>query len=116
MDERLEKALDVAKLRHSQYLEKRRLEEKLQSDLTFYHSGGCFYIDSNLLGFLSLLTPEEGQASVIILDQHLKPIRVADLVAFRRDVLNTYTSVVNQYYIDYEKFRRNRSVQSVVNL
>lgn len=116
MDKRLEDALEFSKFRHSQHLEKRRLEEKLKNDLTFYYDGGCFYIDSNLIGFLSLLTPDEGTASVVILDQQLKPVRINDLNTFRKDVLDTYSRVVNQYYIDYENLRRRRSVASIVNV
>lgn len=116
MDARLEKALEFSKFRHSQYLEKRRLQEKLQADLTIAHNGGLFTIDRTLIVFLNQVTPEAGTGSITLLDNNLVPVLIADLVAFRRDVLDKYTKVIAQYYVDYERLRRARTPQALFDL
>lgn len=90
MDERLSKALENSKFRYNLYLERRRLQEKLKSDLTYAINGGKFNIDRNFIVFLNLLTPEEGRMSATILDDNLTPVYIDDLAEFQKDVLDVY--------------------------
>jgi hypothetical protein len=115
MDLRLEQALDSAKFRYTLHLEKRRLQEKLQADLTYAVNGGQFFIDRNFIVFLNLLTPAEGTLSTTILDDNLNPIHISDITKLQRDVLALYTRVVNQYSSDFENLRKKRTVASVVD-
>jgi|APGre2960657423_1045063.scaffolds.fasta_scaffold04982_3 hypothetical protein len=116
MDTRLEQALEFSRLRHTQYLERRRLQEKLQSDLTMAKGGGRFHIDRNFISFLNLVSPDEGTASIVLLDDNLVPVVIDDVIAFRKAVMQKYAEVTNQYYLDYEAMRTSRSVKKIVGL
>jgi hypothetical protein len=116
MDERLEKALDVAKLRQTQNIELRRLKEKLRVDLTYPYGGCNFYIDRNFILFLTEISPNEGTASVVIVDDTMTPTRINDILEFKKLILEKYSSVMNQYYVDYEALRKKRNIKSIVDL
>jgi len=116
MDERLEKALEFSNFKYTAYLEKKRLQEKLKSDLLFYHNGGRFLLDRNFLLFLNLIVPEEGTGAITILDDKLTPVLIEDIVKFQKEAIDRYFSITKQYYVDFESLKKKRSVKSLIDL
>lgn len=116
MDERLEKALEFANFKHSLALEKKRLQEKLKTDLTIAQNGGIFVIDRNFLGFLNFITDGADSESAVILDDRQVPILIEDIAKFRREVIQKYFRVTNQYYLDFEELKKKRTVKDLVRL
>jgi hypothetical protein len=116
MEEKLLKALDSAKLRYTLSLERRRLQEKLRSDLTYSINGGKFYIDRNFIVFLNLLTPEEGRLSTTILDDNLNPIYIEDITKFQQEALTIYLDSINRYAEAIEVIRKKRNVWNLMEL
>ena len=116
MDERLAQALDFASFRHSLALEKKRLKEKLKSDLTIAHNGGIFNIDRNFLGFLSFISEDNDSGSAVVLDDRQVPILIDDITKFRTDAVRKYFQLTNQYYLDFEALKKKRTVKDLVNL
>jgi hypothetical protein len=116
MDERLEKALEFSNFKYTAYLEKTRLQEKLKSDLLFYHNGGRFFLDRNFIVFLNLITPEEGTGTITILDDKLIPIQIEDIKKLQKEALDQYSSVTNKYFIEFESLKKKRSVKNLVEL
>jgi hypothetical protein len=106
MDERLAKALEFSKYKQTLYSEKKRLQEKLKSELTFPFNGGIFYADRHLIVFLNLLTPEEGTSATSILDERLTPIYVEDILVLQKKALDTYSKAVNQYQVDFANLQK----------
>lgn len=116
MDERLDAALKFANLRHTLYLEKQRLQEKLKNDLSISYNGGRFYLDRNFIMYVNTITPEEGVGSATILDDKMNPIYIENLTDFRFHISRVYNTAVNQYAADMEELKKKRSVKSIVNL
>ena len=116
MDERLAKALEFSKYKQTLYSEKKRLQEKLKSELTFPFNGGIFYADRHLIVFLNLLTPEEGTSATSILDERLTPIYVEDILVLQKKALDTYSKAVNQYQVDFANLQKKRSVKAILDL
>jgi hypothetical protein len=112
MDDRLEKALDIAKTRQTQNIEKRRLQEKLRTDLTIPYGGSNFYIDRDLILYFNTVT----EKSVIVLDDNLTPVKIAKVEEFKKLINDTYTTVLAQYYTDFEKLRKKRNIKDIVEL
>lgn len=111
MDERLSKALDFANFKQTLYLEKRRLQERLKSNLVCNYNGGTFTADQSLIAFLNLQnTPS------VILDNNLNPIQILDISVFRQIVIDTYTNAVTNYSIEIDALRKKRSVQAIAGL
>ena len=116
MDERLEKALEFASFRHALGLEKKRLQEKLKSDLTIAQNGGIFFIDRNFIVFLNTIDPDSEGESAVVLDDRNVPILIDNLTEFKKFVTETYFRVINQFYLDYESLKKKRSPGSLINL
>lgn len=116
MDERLEEALKFANYRHTLFLEKQRLQEKLKTALTFGYGGGTFFLDRNFIVYLNAITPEEGVGSAMLLDDKLNPVYIDNLDQFRSHVMRYYNDVVNQYYLDIEALKKKRTVKAIVDL
>jgi hypothetical protein len=116
MDERLERALEFSNFRYTAYLEKRRLQEKLKSDLMFYHNGGRFFLDRNFIVFLNLITPEEGTGTITVLDDKLTPVLVEDIKKLQKEAIDQYSSVTKKYHIEFESLKKKRSVKSLIDL
>lgn len=116
MDSRLEQALEFSNLRMTQSLERRRLKEKLKTELTYAHNGGIFIIDRTLLTFLKSLQERFAHASAVILDDKLNPIEIANVSEFADAVWETYFAVTQQYMWDLNRLKKQRKPQDVIEL
>jgi hypothetical protein len=116
MDERLENALKFANFRHTLFLEKQRLQEKLKTELSIGYNGGRFYLDRNFLIYLDTITPEEGIGSATLLDEKTTPIFIEDLSEFKFYVSGVYNKAVNEYQMAFQELKTKRTVKAVVDL
>lgn len=115
MDERLQKALD-----HSNYMvtlnnQKRLLKEQYQENLVYYFNGGQFTITQQLISFCQSLISMD-QDSVILIDDNELPISVDNISTFTKEILSKYFECSNRYLIEYNNLKKNRSVESIMNL
>jgi hypothetical protein len=115
MDERLKKALDFSNYRQTLAVQRRSLNEKMQAKLTYGHNGGIFKIDRILVTFVSLLCSEGRTSGVVLLDQNENPILVEDLEQFKTEIFDRYFSVTSDYQQEYEKIKKSRSVEKLVD-
>lgn len=116
MDPKLEKALEFSNLRMTQSIERRRLKEKLKTDLTYAHNGGIFYIDRTLLTFLHALKDRFGYETAVILDDKLNPIEIKNVSEFFDIVWNIYFNVTKQFLWDLNYLKNSRSVENILDL
>lgn len=116
MDDRLSKALEFANFRHALGLEKKRLQEKLKSDLTIAQNGGIFTIDRNFIVFLNTIDPDSEEESAVVLDDRNVPILIDNVTEFKKFVTETYFRIINQFYLDYEGLKKKRNPASLVGL
>jgi hypothetical protein len=115
MDERLQKALD-----HSNYMitlnnQKRLLKEQYKENLVYYYNGGQFTVTQELISFCQSLVNLE-QDSTILIDDNDLPIMVDNLKEFANEVYTTYFECSNKYLNEYSKLKKNRTVESIVEL
>lgn len=115
MDSRLEKALEFSNLRMTQSLERRRLKEKLKTELTYAHNGGIFIVDRTLLIFLQSLQSRIGYDSVTILDDKMNPIEIKNVTEFSDAVWHLYLTKSAQYLADLTILKQRRNVEDIVS-
>lgn len=113
MDEKLEKALEFSNYMVTLNNQKRIIKEQLYENLIYYFNGGQFTIDQVLINFCRNLL-DLGQTETILLDDNDTPIKIENLSDFTDEVLDVYWKAMNQYYNDYEKLRKNRSVKGLI--
>lgn len=115
MDERLKNALDFSNYRQTLAVQRKLLKEKMQAKLTYGHNSGIFKIDQTLLNFVSLLCFEGRTSGVILLDANENPILIDDLQSFKTEIFDRYFSVTFEYREEYDKIKKSRSVEKLVD-
>jgi hypothetical protein len=68
------------------------------------------------VAFVQFLIDQERTADVVLLDINENPILISDLISFRDEILDRYFTSTNEYYQEYEKIRKSRSVEKLVDL
>lgn len=115
MDERLQKALD-----HSNYMvtlnnQKRLLREQYKENLVYYYNGGQFTVTQELISFCQSLVNLE-QDGTILIDDNSIPIEVDNVANFSAELHTKYFEATNRYFVEYNKLKKNRTVESIINL
>lgn len=115
MDERLEKALDISNYMVTLNNQQRLLKEQYTENLVYYYNGGQFTVTQQLISFCQSLISLE-QVSTILIDDNNIPVEVEDLKTFSFSIYSTYFEASNRYLMEYNKLKKNRSVESIMDL
>jgi hypothetical protein len=113
MDERLSKALEFANYSVTLNNQRRALKEKYLADIIYYHNGGCFAVNKELINFVKLLVDTGNDTGVILIDDNDVPVEIANLNDFFETVMNKFFTASNEYYTEYQKLRKQRSVEGI---
>jgi hypothetical protein len=115
MDDRLQKALSFSNYQFALTNQRKILREKLDSSLLYGYNGGIFKVDDSLISFINFLS-DQGRANIPILDSNKNPILIENLKIFLDEILNVYFSAVLDYYNEYEKIKKNRTTEKLIDL
>lgn len=116
MDDRLSKALEFANYRQTLAIQRKTLKEKINGRLTFGHSGGLFKIDRSLIVFVQMLIDQGRTTDVPLIDENDNPVLVNDLESFRDDILDRYFTATLEYYEEYDKLKKSRTVEKLLDI
>jgi len=114
MDERLQKALDFSNYMVTLNNQKRVLKDRFREQTVYYYQGGQFTVTKELITFVNMLVERGNDEDIVLVDDNETPIMVKDLNDFLSDVVDTYFTAANKYHAEYEKLRKNRSVEKLV--
>ena len=115
MDERLEKALNFSNYMVTLNNQKRLLKEQYQENLLYFDSGCQFLVTRELITFVELLINKGYEKDVVIIDDNEIPAKIADLNIFYENVLDTYFKASNLYFSEYDKLKKSRSVEKIID-
>lgn len=116
MESLLKKALEFSNYKQTLNIQRKTLKERVDAKLTIGHNGGIFKVDRSLITFVQFLIDQGRTSDVPLLDANENPVLIADLSAFRDEILDRYFTATYEYYQEYEKIKKSRSVESLVNL
>lgn len=116
MDERLSKALDFANYRQTLAIQRKTLKEKIDARLTIGYNGGIFKIDRSLISFVEILINKGRTKNVPLLDKNENPILIDDLEKFQDEILDRYFTSTLEYFDEYEKIKKSRTVEKLLDL
>lgn len=116
MDEQLKKALEFSNYRQSFSIQRKILKEKVDAKLTYGYNGGIFKIDKSLLSFVQMLVDQGRTSGIPLIDVNDNPILIDDLIKFRDDIFDRYFVSAFDYYNDYEKLKKSRSIEKLLDL
>jgi len=116
MQEEFKKALDFSNYRQTFAIQRKTLKEKIDAKLTYGYNGGIFKIDRELLNFVEMLIYKDRSENVVILDVNENPILVENLVDFREEIFDRYFSATFEYHEEYQKIKKARSVEKLLEV
>jgi hypothetical protein len=116
MDDRLKNALDFSNYRQTLSIQRKSLKERMQGKLTYGFNGGIFKIDQTLLSFVSILCTEGRTRGVVLLDINENPILIENLEVFKTEIFDRFFTVSFEYQEEYNKIKKSRSVEKLVDL
>ena len=115
MDERLTKALDISNFMVTLNNQRRLLKEQYAENLIYYYNGGQFSITQQLISFCQSLIMRD-QEETILVDDNNTPVQIADLEDFTNSLVSKYFEASNVYLTEYNKLKKNRSVESIMDI
>ena len=115
MDERLEKAIEFTNYMVTLNNQKRLLKEKYLEDLIFFYNGCQFTVTKELINFCSTMIASK-QDEIILVDDNSIPLQIDNIEEFNSGILDTYFSASNNYFVEYQNLKKNRSVEGLVGL
>lgn len=116
MDERLKKALEFSNYQNSLSVRKQTFKEQTRSRLTYGYNGGIFYIDRSLITFVQMLIDQGRKDNVPILDNNENPVLIDDLEKFKDEIFSRYFSVLYETHEEYEKIKKSRTIEKLLDL
>jgi hypothetical protein len=116
MQEQLDKALEFANYRQSFAIKRKTLKEKIDAKLTYGVSGGIFKIDRSLLNFVEMLINRGRIENVVLLDINDNPIAIEKLESFRDEIFDRYFTATFEYLEEYQKIKKARSVETLLEV
>lgn len=116
MDQQLKAALDFSNFRQAFSIQQKILKEKIQAKLTFGYNSGIFKIDRELISFVQMLIDKGRKNAVVLLDVNDNPIIVDDLEKFQEEIMDRYFTSTNEYFEDFQKLKKSRSVEKLLDL
>lgn len=112
VDERLAKALEASNYRLTLNVQRENSKLKLKNHLVYSQNGGIFKITQDFISFIFALS--QSKKSTVILDSNENPVKIDDLEDFYESILDIYQEGMNDYLIEYEKFKKLRTTAKVV--
>lgn len=116
MNEHFQKALEFSNYRQTLNIQRKSLKEKINAKLTYGYNGGIFKIDRQLISFCQVLIDKQRVVDVILLDQNENPILISNLEEFQDEIISRYFESVNEYFEEYEKIKKSRTVEKLLDL
>lgn len=115
MDERLEKALEFSNYMVTLNNQRKLIHEKFQEQSIYYYNGGKFVATRELVSFVQSLI-SLNQTNTILIDDNAIPIEIEDLNKFADNLYSTYFEAANAYLVEYNKIKKNRTIEGLIDL
>lgn len=116
MEDVLQTALNFSTFRKNIEIQKTAIKDKLHANLTVGYDGGIFYIDRSLIIFLKFLIDNHRTENVPVLDTNNVPILIKNVKDFQDKILDVYFESTNEYLIEFEKIKKQRSLEDLLKL
>lgn len=113
VDDKLAKALEASNYRLTLNIQRENSKLKLKNHLVYSQNGGLFKITQDFISFVFALS--QSKESSVILDSNENPVLIKDLQIFFEEILSVYQEAMNEYLIEYEKFKKLRNTKTLVN-
>ena len=112
MKESIEKALEFSNYQKTLQIQKDNLKLRLEHMLVFKFENNIFKCNVELI---NLVNSYESEDYIIIEDCNNNPVKINDLHTFKFELKYVYYKAYDEYYDEYEKLKKARSVKKIVS-
>jgi len=116
MDERIEKAFEVANYMATLSNQRRVILEEYNQKLVYYINGATFRVDYNLINFAKNLVDMTHTENIAFVDANNQPVIIADVQDFLDNLISVYFEAVNEYQTKFAEIKKKRNVKDLVEL
>ena len=116
MDERIEKAFEIANYMATLSNQRRIILEEFNQQLIYYINGAVFKIDSNLITYIKTVLDLGHTADVVFIDSNNSPVQIQDVQVFFDTVTEQYFLALNTYSMKFSEIKKQRKIQGLIEL
>lgn len=116
MDERIEKAFQVANYMATLSNQRRIILEEFNQRTIHYVNGGTFKITPELISFTKTVLDIGHTEDVAFVDSNNFPVIVEDVQEFFDTIIAVYFQAVNEYATKFAEIKSKRNVKDIVSL
>ena len=116
MDEKIEKAFDVANYMATLSNQRRLILEEFNQKTIFYINRATFKLNPELINFTKLVLDQGHDSDVAFIDANNFPVIIEDVQKFYNEIVNSYFEAVNSYAAKFAEIRNKRNVKDIVSL
>lgn len=116
MDEKLEKAFEVANYMATLSNQRRIILEEFNQKTVFYINGGTFKITPELISFVYLMISTNHTEDVAFIDANNFPVIIDDVQKFYNTIVDIYFKAANEYAAKFAEIKNKRKVEDIVSL
>ena len=116
MDERIEKAFEVANLMATLSNQRRIILEEFEQKLILYKNGGTFKVNPDLINFVKITLDLGHTENVPFIDSNNLPVVVDNVQDFFDSLVSVYYESLNEYSIKFSEIKSKRRVKDIVGL
>ena len=116
MNERIEKAFEVANYMATLSNQRRIILEEFNQKLIYYINGATFKINPELINFTKTVLDLGHTNQVAFADANVLPVIIDDVQEFFDNIIAVYFESLNEYSTKYVEIARKRKIEDIVNL
>lgn len=116
MDERIEKAFEVANYMATLSNQRRLMLEEFNQQLIYYINGATFKITPELICLAKTWIDKGFDTDVAFIDANDFPVIISDLNEFLTAITDQYLKAVNDYSSKFADLKVKRRVSAIVEL
>jgi hypothetical protein len=114
MDERIEKAFEVANYMATLSNQKRIILEEYNQKLIYFVDGATFKITQDLISFVS--TMADRPFELVLVDSNNLPVKISDSKKFLSDIITVYLDASDEYFKKYSSIKSKRKIADMIAL
>ena len=116
MDERIEKAFDVANYFVTLSNQRRIILEEFTQQTIFYINGATFIIDPTLINYTKIMLDLGHVQDVPFVDVNKLPVIINNVQEFFDKINDIYFTALNKYAAKYGEISSKRNVKDIIGL
>jgi len=116
MDERIEKAFEVANYMATLSNQKRIILEEYNQKLVHYVNGASFKVTPELITFTKIMLDIGHTTDIAFVDVNNFPVLVPNVQEFFDSIVAIYFEATNEYAAKYASIKTKRKIADIVEL